>query len=381
MVFLVFWAYCGYLITLSILIIIGEKSKTNQYITEYPFISILVPCFNEASLIKEKIENIKQLDYPKDKLEVIFCDGKSTDETFRILKEETEHLDYIEVVQSDIGGKINQINYVLQKARSEIIVSTDTDCILKRDAIIEIVKVFQSDKEIAVVGAYVIPKNALALEVKYWSDQNKIRILESRVHSCSIVIAPCFAFKRGLMDGFPKDCIADDIYISFYGNIKGKKVKYAEKVIVYETRNPNTIMALLRHKFRKGNAYIIELLRVFYKLPYMHPIWRFTFLTKLLQVIVIPWILPFFLISSVSMALSGRGPLNIVMYSAVFLFISFIITHFLIRGGRKVQVEEDSKGMHFSFTLFLVINAILLLNGITFPFFRQTSNYTKIENK
>ena len=87
------------------------------------------------------------------------------------------------------------------------------------------VYLFEAEKKVAVVGAHVIPQNALPLEAKYWSDQNQIRILESRVHSSSILIAPSYAYRRDILDSLPDDCIADDMYISFYANIKGWKSK------------------------------------------------------------------------------------------------------------------------------------------------------------
>lgn len=379
MVFLIFWAYCGYIITLYVLLIIVGNNKKTTKSEEFPFVSILVPCYNEADLVEDKLKNLNQLDYPKDKLEVIFVDGRSKDGTYEAVEKAINGLDHVSAVQSKARGKINQLNYILPKTKGEIIVNTDMDCLLERGSLKELIKEFSTDKKVALVGAHVVPKDAMFFEEKYWSNQNQLRILESRVHSSSIVIAPCYGFKKGLIEQFPKDCIADDIYISFYANMLRRKSKYAEKAIAYEVRSPDNLNTLLSHKFRKGNAYIIELLRFMHKLPVMHPTWKLIFLTKFLQVIIIPWIIPFFVLCSISLILSGGGAFFTVVYSAIFLFTGFLITHFLIERKRKVPLKK--KGYLPNFSVFIVANVILLLNGILFPFYRQTSSYNRISSK
>lgn len=373
MVFLIFWVYCGYALTLYALVIIGRKPEYRRKAEEYPFVSILIPCFNEAPFVEQKVNNLQELDYPKDKLEIIFLDGNSSDGTYQALKNQTAQIRYIKLVQTGSRGKIGQINYLLAKISSEIIVNTDMDTILERNALKEIINVFRKDADIFVVGAHVLPKSRLSFEREYWYLQNRMRFLESRVHASSIVAAPCYAFKKGLIKKFPEDCIADDIYISFYANTRGKKTKYAEKAIAYEIRCPDSAMELLQHKFRKGNAYIIELLRFIYLLAYMHPNWKTIFFTKFLQVVVIPWIIPFFVISSISMILSGNS--MFVLYCLAFLFISSLIAHFIFIKGKKTAVGRQR---HLPFSVFIITNALLLLNGISFPFYKQTSRYEKL---
>ncbi|MDP2939656.1 MAG: glycosyltransferase [Candidatus Omnitrophota bacterium] len=377
MVFLIFWVYSGYVIMLYILIITGKRYEHKEEIEDYPYVSILVPCFNESSLAEEKVKNLLGLDYPKDKLEIIFLDGNSNDGTLELLQRNTANIKYIKIVQTGCQGKINQINYILPEIKSEIIVNTDMDTMLSKNILKELVNVFKTDKDISVVGANVIPESRLSFEREYWFLQNRIRFLESRAHSSSIVAAPCYAFRKGLIKTFPADCIADDIYISFYANTKGKKTKYVEKAIAYETRCPDRTMTLLQHKFRKGNAYIIELLRFVYLLAYMQPRWKFIFLTKFLQVVVIPWIIPFFIIGSISMILAGKALTSLVIFSFIFLFISSLIVHFILKRGRK---ESIGKVSHFPFSVFIITNAILLLDGLSFPFYRQTSSYDKVRS-
>lgn len=376
--FLIFWAYCGYLIVLHLLSFFGKHERVNQEIHDYPEISMLVPCYNEENLVKQKIDNMKKLEYPREKLNVFFLDGCSTDKTVQRIKEEIKDIENIKVIETNCKGKINQINYILPKLNSNIIVNTDMDTILNGDVLIKMVEVFESDENIAVVGAHVMPQNCIELEAQYWADQNHFRILESKIHSSSIVIAPCYSFKRDLLENFPEDCIADDIYISFLANSLGKKSKYEQDAIAYETRTPSTVEDLLNHKFRKGNAYIIELLRFLYLLPRMQARWRLIYLTKFLQVVLIPWIIPFFMLSSISLILSGIAYLKIVAFSFIFLLISLLITRWLFSKTSMSNLNGGYKKRSL-LTLFIITNFILLLNGLTYMFYNQTSCYHKIK--
>jgi cellulose synthase/poly-beta-1,6-N-acetylglucosamine synthase-like glycosyltransferase len=367
------------MIILYLLYLFGKSEETDLRPSDYPKISVLIPCYNEEDLVKIKVDNTKLLEYPKEKLEIIFLDGCSTDKTVSKIKNEIKNLENFRLIQTNRTGKINQINFILPKLKSEIVVITDMDANLKENVLTNMISIYETDEDISVVGANVFPKNCIELETQYWSNQNHIRIVESSVHSSSIVIAPCYSFKRKLIEKFPEDCIADDIYISFLANSLGKKSKYDENIIAYETRTPQNLDDLLKHKFRKGNAYILELLRFLYLLPNMLPRWKVIYLTKFIQVILIPWIIPFFLLSSISLILSGIGYLKIVIFSFAFLFISLLITHGFFTKRRKIHFSGKYKRRSL-LALFLITNFVLIINGLTYPFYHQTSRYTKIKS-
>lgn len=379
MTFLIFWSYCGYPMALFLLSIFSSQKNKKDFIKTYPQVSVIIPCLNEEAIVAKKIENTIKLNYPKDKLEIIFVDGGSTDKTVPIIKEAISGMQNVRLHEINQQGKINQINSILPNLKSEIVINTDVDAILAEGVILELIKIFNCDSDVAVVGAHVIPGAAFELEEQFWSEQNRLRFLESEVHSSSIVAAPCYAFKRELLAVFPKDCIADDIYISYLANVEGKKSKYAESALVYETRIPQTLEEFLRHKFRKGNAYMIELLRFFYQLPRMQPYWKMIFLTKFLHVVVMPWIIPFFILCSISMLLSTAGLAKVVVFSYVFLAVSLLITHCLMAHGRK-DLNAKKRSLSKTMTCFLIMNFILFLNGISYSFYRQTSNYQKLKN-
>ncbi|MFZ8856528.1 MAG: glycosyltransferase, partial [Candidatus Nanopusillus sp.] len=67
-----------------------DKEEVNYEIKEYPKVSIIVPAYNEGKNIKNTLERLIDLEYPKDKLEIIVVDDGSKDNTYEIAKEYEE---------------------------------------------------------------------------------------------------------------------------------------------------------------------------------------------------------------------------------------------------------------------------------------------------
>lgn len=380
MLLLIFWSYCGYIITLFVFSTLNPRgSKKEEMPANLLKIAIIVPCYNEVSYVKQKIDNLKGISYEQDRLEVIFLDGLSTDNTSGEITSLISGMPNWKLLETGCVGKINQINYGLSRISDDvdIIVSTDMDAVLSSDVLIKFVNEFNSDNRVAVVGANISPQNSMSIEENYWRDQNLLRIIESNVYTSSIVVAPCYAYKASLIDKFPEDCIADDIYIAFKANTNGYLTKYIESATGTETRAPNTFSDYFRHKFRKGNAYLAELFRFFYRLPYMSGWWKTIYLTKVLQLAVIPWVLPYFLLSTVSLAFSGWGLFQIALFGIVSLSSSLVFTSFMIKKGREKYLNLSShKPEKRSILLPITVGSmILVLVGLSYAFYYQIKGF------
>jgi len=381
-VFLIFWGYAGYIILLFIfhtLIPKEDEEKSEPIPIRKPKIAIIVPCFNEESFIDQKADSLKELIYDQDKLDVFFLHGLSSDSTSMKISKFISDMPNWHLIETGCKGKINQINYGLSKLRDvDIIVNTDADVILSPDILIKFVNEFNSDNRVAVVGANISPGDCLPIEEDYWRDQNLLRIIESKVYTSSIVVAPCYAYRAFLIDKFPEDCIADDIFIAFKANTEGYFTRYLRTATGTELRIPNTFSDFFRHKFRKGNAYLVEIFRYLYRLPYMSGWWKVIYLTKVLQLAVIPWVLPYFVLSTISLALSGRGFFQVALFGLVFLLSSIALTSFLMKKARLKYLARRTPKIRSTFLLFTISNLILILVGLTYPFYKQSSNYPKM---
>ncbi|TAL27410.1 MAG: glycosyltransferase family 2 protein [Nitrospirae bacterium] len=111
-----------------------------------PLVSIIIPVRNEAGLLKNCLESISNLDYPKDRIEVIIADGMSTDDTVNTAKQLGARVVLNEKKTVSPGR-----NIAFKLAKGEIIAFTDADCIVDKDWIINSLKYFKDD-EVACAG-------------------------------------------------------------------------------------------------------------------------------------------------------------------------------------------------------------------------------------
>lgn len=381
LLFLILWCYCGYLLLILIIASLSpEEDKGEDTVGESLSVALIVPFYNEEALVRKKVENLKSIEYDPEKMKVYFVDGCSTDHSCGELEVLIRDLPNWFLLRSGCKGKIHQVNYGLSliQGSADVIACTDMDAMLSPDTVKKIVAEFQSEEQCAVVGANIVPQNTIPIEERYWQDQNLLRILESRFHTSSIVVAPCYAFRSSLMRQLPEDCIADDIYVAFKANTDGFRTRYIENITGIELRAPRSGIEFFRHKFRKGNAFLIELFRFLYRLPYMTTCWKVIYVTKLLQLAVIPWALPFFLLSTISMLLSGGGMFQAAFFGAVFILFSFLITSMVLHHNRSQVLRTSQKRRGGLLVPFIVSNLIMIVVGLSFPFYRQNSRYQKI---
>ena len=76
----------GYMIGLLVLLLNSRRYKPSVGTGFLPTVSLIIPTFNEAAVIGRKLENVLQLDYPRDRVEVIVVDSASTDDTREIVR-------------------------------------------------------------------------------------------------------------------------------------------------------------------------------------------------------------------------------------------------------------------------------------------------------
>ncbi|RJP23235.1 MAG: glycosyltransferase [Candidatus Abyssobacteria bacterium SURF_5] len=368
------WMMFGYFLFIAFKGLFQNR-KEPAFPESWPMISVIVPCFNEQSQILDKLNDLRALDYPSDCLEVVFADGGSTDETLAILENALNQEEPFRVIRCPRKGKINQINFALPQLRGDLVINTDVDARLSSDALKWIVAEFEASPDIRVVGAYSHPLDTLDLEHYYWDAQNKGRFLESEVWTASIVIAQCYGFRRSLLSAFPEDVVADDIYIAYLANTLGYRTVYSRHAISRETRSPQTYAEFLQHKFRKGNAFLRESLRFLYRLPEMDTFCKLMHGTRIAQQLLLPWMLLVWALVAGSLLTLFR--VDLVFFAILFLLLLLLLTN---RVFASVKLPGDPRHYSFSAVLksFLMTLLLLLMTGLSYPFFRQSSSYARL---
>jgi glycosyltransferase involved in cell wall biosynthesis len=99
--------------------------RTDAPGTEAPFVTIVVPCRNEAKYVRRVLDSIAGVDYPKEKLEAFIVDGMSTDGTREIVADYGRRFPYIRLVDNPGLTAPKALNVGIARARGEIIARWD----------------------------------------------------------------------------------------------------------------------------------------------------------------------------------------------------------------------------------------------------------------
>ena len=251
--FLLIWQFVGYP-SLMALIAIRSKPKVKDY-SYQTFVSIIVPAYNEETVIGERIKNLVELDYPKDKYEVIIVESGSTDTTCKIVKDMMEHhkdsKPTLKVVnEEERKGKASAINFGKKHAEGEIILVTDANAIFDKNVLKEMIPHFKNPKIGAVGGRYCVanPENPLAAsESFYWDLEYMMRKGESSVDSACLFHGEINAWRKDIVDADTK-IISEDVDMCIKIRRKGYKIEYEPEARVYEPSATTVNDQIIRRK-------------------------------------------------------------------------------------------------------------------------------------
>jgi cellulose synthase/poly-beta-1,6-N-acetylglucosamine synthase-like glycosyltransferase len=183
-----------------------------------PRVTIIVPTYNEANLIRRKLDDIASQDYPRELVEIIVVDSASSDGTPSIVREWMESRRDFKVILVEEGvrrGKAFSLNNALKFASGEVVVVTDADSLwMSRDALANALSWF-SDPGVGAVTCLKTPvgEGFAGIEKRYRDFYNIIRLGESKKFSTPVFHGELAAFRKSLLQelgGFPTDTGADD---------------------------------------------------------------------------------------------------------------------------------------------------------------------------
>jgi len=249
----------GYLFLVLILARVKRKEiRKGEDFT--PFISILIPCYNVGSVIDRKIKNTLEIDYPKEKFEIIVVESGSTDNTYSILSKYAAQGKIKLVRQPRRLGKSSAINCGLSLSKSDIVVMTDADASLERKAVKELVKNFADETVGAVVGNLTLVSGKSIVskmnQLFYRIFRQWLRTWESTFDSASFWSGELCAFRKCLLERLDEDIINDDRYILLKIRSKGYRCICEPSSHVYE-HDAESVLGQITHK-RRTTAGMIQ---------------------------------------------------------------------------------------------------------------------------
>jgi biofilm PGA synthesis N-glycosyltransferase PgaC len=237
-IFVVFYSYIGYAIIVWILLKFKKKNKQVTYSPDFePIVTLIVATYNEENVIEKKILDCLQLNYPKEKIKIIFVADGSTDNTLEIVKK----YPVIQLLyKNERRGKVAAINRAMQTITTDFVVFCDANTFLNRDSIKEIIKHFEDEKVGAVAGEKKIldtgkNKNAAgAGEGLYWKYESFLKQLDSDFYSVVGAAGELFSIRTKLYEHVNDNILLDDFIISMKICMKGYKVIYEPEAYAKE---------------------------------------------------------------------------------------------------------------------------------------------------
>ena len=139
---------------------LDNKEEKKKVIKKFPFVSVIVPAYNEEKVILETIDSVIGLDYPRDKLDIIIVNDGSTDSTKEVIEKFIdEHNDYdIKLISQDNKGKWVALNNALKIAKGEFFTCLDADSSVEKAALKKMLPYF-TDNNVAAVLPLIKIKN------------------------------------------------------------------------------------------------------------------------------------------------------------------------------------------------------------------------------
>ena len=197
--FVILFVYLGYPLLLASGVL-GEPRRIQK--REFlPKVSVIIPAHNEEKSIREKIENLLQLNYPPERLEILVGNDGSQDRTASILN--SVNNDQVKVFHSPSQvGKSAVQNELISLSTGAILVLTDADCLLPHQALTLMLENF-ADRHVGLVTNCAAVVNAdetpvVENEGLYWKYEGWLRHQESERGLLAMASGSLFAIRREL---------------------------------------------------------------------------------------------------------------------------------------------------------------------------------------
>jgi poly-beta-1,6-N-acetyl-D-glucosamine synthase len=221
-----------------------------------PLVTILVPAYNEESVIQGAIRSLLELDYPA--YDVLVIDDGSTDDTYARAAEIEGYYGRatVRVVSKSNGGKASALNTGIGLARTPFVLCMDGDSRLSAGTLKYAMPHFRDPRVGAVAGnVKVVNRRNLwttlqALE--YIEGLNMARRAQGFVHAVNIVPGPLGVFRRDTLarlGGYESDTYAEDADLTLKLLTEGWHIVYEDRAIAY-TEAPENLLDLLKQRYR-----------------------------------------------------------------------------------------------------------------------------------
>ncbi len=219
-----------------------------------PFVSVIVPAYNEEPVIESTIRSLLSSDYKS--YEIIVVDDGSQDRTSEIVREKFDCDSRVRLFTEPNAGKANALNFGLRYATGEIVIALDADTVFAPQTVGALAHRFY-DPRIGAVAGNAKVGNRINLvtrwqALEYITSQNMDRRAFATLNCITVVPGAVGAWRRDLLDqagGFTSDTLAEDQDLTLRIRRHGYNIGYEESAIAW-TEAPATLRTLAKQRFR-----------------------------------------------------------------------------------------------------------------------------------
>lgn len=366
---LVIYTYIGYSIVAWLLVklrnILGKQFKKYNDPHFLPEVTLAIPAYNEMSCIEAKIQNTFSLDYPKDKISVLFVTEGSNDGTSEFIQGLLSKYPNLKMIGGDTRrGKIEAMNMAIKTINTPIVIFTDANTNLNNQVIKNIVRHFQDPVVGAVAGEKRIETEgseaaAGAGEGLYWKYESFLKKLDTELYSVVGAAGELFAVRTHLFGEVEKDTLLDDFMVSLRIAADGYRVIYEPDA--YASERPSfSIQEEMKRKIRIASGGFQSIAR----LGFLWNIFKYGLLSfqyishRAMRWAVAPFCLPIiFLLNLAIVVIEPTLTYQLFMVGQI-IFYALAITGFYLE-NQKIRLKILFVPYYFSFMNYCAIRGYM----------------------
>ncbi len=380
-VFIIFYTFLGYGVLLYSLVGLRRFLKGSRSIPStgnLPTCSLVITAYNEEGFIREKIMNTLELEYEEGKLEIVFITDGSDDNTTGIISEFKQirllHID-------ERKGKVAAMHRAAETVSSEIVIFTDANTILNREALVNIARHYADKNVGAVAGEKRIRTGTkadagTAGEGFYWKYESLLKRWDSELHTVVGAAGELFSVRRSLYEPVPDDTILDDFMISMLIAKRNYRIVYEPESYAVEYASEN-VREELKRKIRIAAGGIQSILRL---LPLLN-IFRYGVLSfQYISHRVLRWtIVPFLLVAVVILNAVIVLYTNSTLYTLI--LVAQLLFYVLAFAGMVLENRQMRVKILFIPYYFCVMNYAVVRGLFRYLAGQQSSAWEKAARK
>ncbi|MBI3123212.1 MAG: glycosyltransferase [Ignavibacteriales bacterium] len=226
----------------------------------FPFVSIIVPVYNEGKVLRSSIESLLELDYSN--YEIIIVNDGSTDDTAIVAESLVGYqkgvsgLVKVSLINKPNGGKAKALNAGIQYSEAQFVLCMDGDSQLSEDTLKMAVRHFIDPAVGAVAGNVKVQNRKRMLTdlqaLEYLEGLNMARSSQGFLQMVNIIPGPIGIFRKSAFKDagfYSSDTFAEDADVTLKILAAGWKIAYEPNAIAF-TEAPITIYQLLKQRYR-----------------------------------------------------------------------------------------------------------------------------------